>query len=55
MTKSDGMIGEVESFNYLGSFVQTNKGFVVDLKHKNKCAAGYNGEKCRAFFMIKFQ
>jgi len=33
----DDVIGEIESFKYLGPFVQRNEGFVVDVKHRIKC------------------
>jgi len=37
MTISGDEVNEVESFKYLGSFVQMNGGFDKDVKHKIKC------------------
>jgi len=31
------VVGEIESFKYLGSFVQWDGSFGVDVKHKIKC------------------
>jgi len=36
MTLSGDVIGEVESFKSLGSFVQKNGAFMVDVKHRIK-------------------
>jgi len=37
MTISCDVIGEIESFKYLGSFVKRDEGFEMDLKHRIKC------------------
>jgi hypothetical protein len=38
MTISDDVIGEVDSFKYLGSFVEKDGGFGMDVKHRMKCS-----------------
>jgi len=37
MTISGDVIGEFESFKYLGSFVQRDRGFGMDVKLRVKC------------------
>jgi len=37
MTIRGNVIGEVERFKYLVSFVERNGSFVVDVKHRIKC------------------
>jgi len=36
MTISGDIIGELEKFKYLGSFIQRDRGFVVDVKYRIK-------------------
>jgi hypothetical protein len=37
MTISGDVIDETENFKYLGSFVQNNGGFYMDVKHMIEC------------------
>jgi hypothetical protein len=38
MTMSGDVIGEIENHKYLGSFVQKDGGFSIDIKHRIKCS-----------------
>jgi hypothetical protein len=37
MTISSDMLGEVENFKYLGSFVQKDWGYGMDIEQRIKC------------------
>jgi len=52
MTTSGDVTGKIESFKYLGTFVQRNGGFKMDVKYKINCSWMKWG-KGQTFYVIR--